>query len=270
MRGRIQPCPARIHCAPPPRSSSLLKFELPLSFACVGVGWCLVGVLRLLVWCWPAWCRATPLVSSSIVYRPAAFAPVGGSLAGRWRPWMRPALHVGCSRGRSGRPPLSCCQSGWTLVRQVVELHGFAVAAMDAASSHPGGPWLGAGRLSFLMGFHSRWCSYGSCSSAPSCVSARRCPATSPVTHRCRGASCPRVTFRLCPTAQVVLRHCVVSEARRPRLRRRYSVLVGSARRCPSTLPATHRCRGAISALRVLSNVPHDTGGVAALCSLGA
>ena len=53
------------------------------------------------------------------------------------------------------------------------------------------------------------------------------------------------------------------------RLRRRCSVLVWFAWRCPSTSPVAHRRRGAVSAPCDLSIVPHDTGGVAALCGLG-
>lgn len=50
------------------------------------------------------------------------------------------------------------------------------------------GRGLGLAVFPFLTGFHPCRCSFGSCLSAPSCVSARRCPATSPVAHRCRGA----------------------------------------------------------------------------------
>ena len=65
----------------------------------------------------------------------------------------------------------------------------------------------------------------------------------------------PRVTFRMCPTTQVVSRRCAVSDAR--------SLSIASTVQCHGlvclamlTSPMAHRRRGVVSASRDLSNAP--------------
>jgi hypothetical protein len=108
--------------------------------------------------------------------------------------------------------PWSCCQLRWALVRRLGESMASLWRAWMRLPPTREGRGLWGGRLSLSGGLLPRRCSCCSCSSAPSCVSAWRCPASSPVAHRYRGA---------------------------------------------------------VSASRDLSNVPHGTGGAAALCSLG-
>lgn len=79
----------------------------------------------------------------------------------------------------------------------------------------------------------------------------------------------PHMPFRPCPTTQVVLWHCAVSDVRC------LSICIDGAVSWFGLLGDALRlrrwCIGAVaSASRVLSNVPHNTGGVAVLCSLGA
>ena len=78
-----------------------------------------------------------------------------------------------------------------------------------------------------------------SCSSASWCVSARRCPAISPVAHRCRGVvSASRVLSNVPPT-QVVLWRCAVSDAQCLSITSTVQCLgLVSAGRCRSITPA--------------------------------
>ncbi|XBI63395.1 hypothetical protein VPH35_043825 [Triticum aestivum] len=109
-----------------------------------------------------------------------------------------------------------------------------------------------------------------SCSSAPWCVSARRCPAATPVAHRCRGAVSASYDRSNVPPTQLVSRPCAVLVAHVP-----FDCVDGTVPWFGLLGDALRLCwwhAGVVTSVSVScdpSNVPHDTGGVAALCSLG-